>query len=139
MARMSWLDPRCRQPFFRLIEHRLEHRRLVRTSRNKSDAGGVIDNGERKSDALRWRLGRVLDIRNPAIFLIDQLVFREQGRGVSVGPHSEQDKIKHGESRRVLAGKLPDQLLLVRIRKFVEIVQQFWVDGMNILLGDRHL
>ena len=99
----------------------------------------MVDHRVGERDAARGRLGRVLDVRHPAVGLRQELVAWEERGRVAVGADAEQDEVKDGEARRVLLRKLADQLLLVCVRELLEVVQQRWVDRVDVLWRDGHL
>lgn len=111
---------------------------LLALSRNDERASvSVIDDRVGKGDPLAWRLGRVVQPCNPSVRLAQKLVSGEEGTSVSIRSHPEQDQVEHGEPRRVLLGKESDELLLVLVRELVQVVEQRFVNGVNLLSGDR--
>ena len=62
----------------------------------------------------------------------EERVAREERRGVAVGPDAEQDEVEDGEARRVLHRELLDELLLVRVRELLEVVEQVWVNRVDL-------
>lgn len=106
---------------------------------DEDNARGVVDDGERECDALRRGFGRVVDPRHPAVLLEQERVLREERRSVSVGAHAEQDEVEDGEARGVFIRELANELLLIRVRKLVEVVEQGRVDRVDVLRWDGHL
>lgn len=96
----------------------------------------VVDDGESEGNSFRWRLGRVFKVRDPSIGFREQFMPGEERTGVSVRSHSEQDQVKHGESGGVLFGEQRDKLFLVLIRKFIEVVQEGFVNGVDLFPRD---
>jgi hypothetical protein len=66
-------------------------------------------------------------------------VSREKRTGVAVRAHAEQDQIKDGESSGVLFGKQTDKLFLVLVRQLVEVIQERFVDGVDLFPWDRNV
>lgn len=107
------------QPFFGPIQDSLQHVLLSRTGRHERDLRSMIDHRVREGDAFGRRLGRICDPGDPALFLRQEGVAREQGRGMPVWPHAEHDEVENGEPRRVLLRELLDELLLVVLCDFL--------------------
>ena len=110
---------------------------LLALSRNDERASvSVIDDRVGKGDPLAWRLGRVVQPCNPSVRLAQKLVSGEEGTSVSIRSHPEQDQVEHGEPRRVLLGKESDELLLVLIRELVQVVEEGFVDRVDLFARD---
>lgn len=109
------------------------------SSRDEGNARCVVDDGERERDALRRGFWRVVDPRHPAVLLEQERVLREERRSMAVGAHAEQDEVEDGEARGVFIRELADELLLVRVRKLVEVVEQARVNRVDVLRWDGHL
>ena len=99
----------------------------------------MVDDRERERDTAGRGLGRVLDIRDPAVLLGEELVAREERSGVAVRADAEEDEVKDREARRVLLCKLPDELFLVRVRELFEVTEQLCVDRVDVLGRNRNL
>lgn len=110
---------------------------LLALSRNDERASvSMVDDGVGKGDPLAWGLGRVIQPCNPSVRLAQKFMSGEERTSVSIRSHTEQDQVEHGEPRGILLGKESDELLLVLVRELVEVVQQRFVDGVNLLSGD---
>ena len=122
-----------------MVQDVAEDFHLTSTSRDECDAGSVVDHREGKRDTAGRGLGRVSDVRDPAVLLREELVAREERGGVAVGADAEEDEVKDGEARRVLLRELPDELFLVRVRELLDIAEQLRVDRVDVLGKDGHL
>ena len=138
LAGSHWPHTRSGQTQLGGVQDGVQDLHLSRASRDERDTGGVIDHGVGERHAARGRLGRVLDVRDPAVGLREELVAREERGRVAVGADAEQDKVKDGEARRVLLRKLVNQLLLVRVRELFQVVLQRWVDRVDVGWRDGH-
>jgi hypothetical protein len=76
---------------------------------------------------------------DPSIGLGEEFVAGEKRTGVAVRAHAEQDQIKDGESSGVLFGKQTDKLFLVLVRQLVEVIQERFVDGVDLFPWDRNV
>ena len=119
-----------------LVENEGKDIYLVLASGNKCDTRGVVENGKGEGDTFWGRLWRVADIGDPSVTFFEELVAWEKGASVAVWANSQEDKVKDGEARRVLLGKLVDELLFVGIRELLEIVEVCGVDGVDVGGGD---
>lgn len=99
----------------------------------------MVDDGEGESDALRGRLGRVVDGSNPGAGLAKQRVAGEERAGVAIGAAAEEEEIEDGQANRVAAGEASDEGLLVLVGEFLKVVQVLSVDCVDsglLTLGD---
>ena len=138
LTRSDWPHSRGRQAELGGVQDIGQNLYLARAGGDERDARGVVDDGEGERHATRWRLGRVLDVRHPAIVLRQELVSREERGRVAVGADAEEDEVKDGEARRVPLGELLDELLLVRVRELLEVVQLRLVDRVDVVARDGH-
>lgn len=122
-----------------MVNDTLEHLLFPLARRNKGAPRGVVQHWERKSDATWWRLGRVLNRRDPAVCLVQELVAGEERACMAIGTHSEQDQVKDGEACRVFLGKLSDEDLFVRVRNFLGVIQQASINGVDVGIWDGHM
>lgn len=115
----------------------MKHILLGFTGDDKCHTVRVVDDGEREGDSFRWRLGRVFKIGNPSVGFGEQFMAGEERTGVSVRSHSEQDQVKHGESSGVLFSEQRNKLFLVLVREFIEVVQERFVNGVDLFPWNR--
>ena len=139
MAGSYWPYPCGGQTLLRIVEDSAEGLCLTSATRDERDARGVVDHGEGERDAAGRGLRRVVDVRDPAVLLREERVAGEERGGVAVGADAEEDEVKDGEARRLLLRELPDELLLVRVRELLEVVELVRVDRVDVLGGNGHL
>lgn len=60
----------------------------------------------------------------------------EERSGVTVGPDAEEDEVEDRETSRVFLSELADELFLVSVGKFFEVVEKGSVDGVNVFGWD---
>jgi hypothetical protein len=60
----------------------------------------------------------------------------EEGTRVTVRAHAEEDEVEHGEPGGVLFGKEGDELFLVLVRQLVQVVEQGFVDRVDLFPRD---
>lgn len=95
----------------------------------------MVDHRERQRDPRRGRFRRIDDLRDPAVFFGQQLVVREQRRGVTVGADAEEDEVEDGEARRVFVGEFADEFLFVGVGEFFGVLKEGGVDGVDVVGG----
>jgi hypothetical protein len=120
------------------VQDILQDAHLFRASRDECDAGCMVDHRVGERHAAGGRLGRVLDVRHPAVALRQKLMAREERGRVAIGADAEQNKVKDGKARRVLLGKFADQLLLVGICELFQVVLERYVDRVYVGWRDGH-
>lgn len=69
---------------------------------------------------------------NPSILLDQQRVTGEQRSCVSIRAETKQDKVEDREPRRILRCKLEDQLLLVGVGEFFGVIEEGWINVMDV-------
>lgn len=118
-----------------MIEDIAYHVDLFLAGCDENDSSGMVDDREGKGDSL-WRgFGRVVDVGDPSVFFCEELVTGEEGSGVTVGTHTEEDEVEYGEAGSILLCKLVDEFLLIRVGELFEVVEEGWIDGMYICRG----
>ena len=58
---------------------------------------------------------------------------------MTIRAHTEKNQVENGETRRISVGEFLDELLLVRIRKLLEVIKERLFDRMYLVLGDGDL
>ena len=147
LSRRDGAHPGRGKALLRLIQHGVERVCFIRTGRDKRDPGRMIENREGECDSLRRRLGAIGDVRDPTRLLGQERMSWEERAGVPVGADAEKDEVEDRETRRVLLGKLANELLFVCVRDFLECVlvrrisssgfDQGGINGMDIFLRNR--
>ena len=126
------LDSGTGQPLLGPVQYSVKHILLALASGDERHFGRMVNNWVGECNALWGRLGRIFDVRNPSVLLLEELVPWEQRHGVSVWPHAKEDKVEHGKARGVFGRKLQDKLPLVRISELLQVVEQRWVNCMHV-------
>jgi hypothetical protein len=78
-------DSTRRESLVWTIQHALEDLLLARTGRDERYAVRVVDDGEGEGDADGGGLGRVGQVGDPSVLLVEELVAGEQTARVTVG------------------------------------------------------
>ena len=138
LTRSDRPDTRSGQAELGRVQDILQNLYFARSRSDERDAGRVVDHGEGEGHTARWRLGRVLDVRHPAVVLREEFVTGEERGRVAVGSDAEQDEVKDGEARRVALSEFPDELLLVCVRELFQVVLKRVVDRVDVLGRDGH-
>ncbi len=125
-----------RQPFLRSVQDSTQHLCLLFSRGDKGDTRGVVDDRVGEGDAAGGRFRGILKICYPPVCLGKQFMAGEKGSSVSICTHTEQDQIKHGEPGCILLGKFSDELLLIRIGKLLQVIEERRVQGMDVAPGD---
>lgn len=105
---------------------------LALTGGDECDAVSVIDDRVSKSDPLSGRFGRVLDESDPSVLLREKRVAREEGAGVAVRTHAEEDEVKDRVPGGVSLGERRDELTLVLVRELFRVVEEGDVDRVHL-------
>lgn len=115
-------DARCPRPnsagwetFLRYIQDFAQHILFPGARSDEGNFGRMVDDRQCERDALwRW-LRAVTDVSDPALFLGEQGVAREETGGVSIRPHAEEDKVEYREAGGILLGEFRDELRFIVI------------------------
>lgn len=132
MAGVEWFDPGSRQIGSWIIQDCFQDVLLFLSGRNKCNASCVIDDKIGQGYSLWWRLGGVLNVGNPTVVLIQELVAWKEGCSMTIGTHAQKDEVKDGVPRRVLCSKFSNQLCLIIVGKFFQVIEQCSVDSVNL-------
>jgi hypothetical protein len=132
------LDSRRRQAILRSVEDLAKYLHLLFPCRDEYNAGGVVYYRVSEGYSLGRRLRGILQVCDPTVFFGQQLMPGEERRGVPVRTHSEEDQVEHWEARGIFLGEFMNELLLVRVGKLFEVVEQRDVEDMDVMRGDGY-
>lgn len=120
-----------------MIKDLLHNVLLAAAGRDKGNSDGVVDDREGKGDALRGRLGGVVDGRDPGAGLAEEGVAGEERAGMAVRAAAEEEEVEDGQADRVAGGEAGDEGLLVLVGELLEVIEVGDVDGVDfgLLVG----
>lgn len=124
------VDKRAWQTVIR-VEDLLHDVLLASAGSNEGDAHGVGDDGEGQRDALRGRLGGVLDGCDPGVGLAQQRMSGEERAGMSVGSAAEEEQVEDGQADRVAGGEAAHERLLVLISQNLRVAEVLDIDRVD--------
>lgn len=124
---------------FRLIQNRMQHVLLALSTDNERAPIRMVDHRESKGNPLLWWFRTIVQPSDPTIRLAQKLVSGEEGAGVSIRTHTEEDEVEDGESGGVLLSEEGDQLFFVFVGELVQVVEEGFVDRVDLRTRDRDM
>lgn len=121
-----------RQAQLGLIEDLAEDFLLAFAGSDKRDTVRVVDDRVGERDSLGRRLGAIFEEGDPSVLLAQKVMTGEEGAGVTVGTHAEEDEIKDGVPGGIPLGKRLDELTLVLVGELFWVVEKRGVDGVDL-------
>ena len=96
----------------------------------------MVYNREGQGDPLGRRLWGVVNGCDPSIALEEKGVIREERGSVAIWTHAEEDEIEDRKAGRVFHGELADEFSFIGVGELVKIVEEGYVDGVDVFAGD---
>jgi len=94
----------------------------------------MVNGGKGQCDSFRRRFRGVLYRGYPSIAFKKEGVIREEGGGVPIWTHAQEDEIEYWKASRVFHCEFANEGLFVCVRELFKVVEEGWIDGVDVVL-----